>query len=180
MKTKSFSIVLNVVLAIALTAVSYLYGCAAQENEMAKINRQTVADVDRFIERNQPALDSATRRGYAEFMVEASDEYRLPPKLLAAVGFVESGFSHSAVGDGGKSTGLFQLNDFWIGKIPFIHSKQDLYRPDLNIRAGAFVLSYMNDRCGDDSVESMLATYNAGEKNKEYGRRYALRVLSFL
>lgn len=161
---------------VSAVMLALAYNGAVTELEKMRGDRDAVSDVEKFIERARPALDPATRRGMAEFMIEASLEHRIPYKVLANVGYVESRFIQTATCDGGESHGTFQVQGFWVKEIHFLKTERDLYRTDLGIRAGAWVLRYMADRCGE-KPERYLACYNGGEKSpNEQARAYARRV----
>lgn len=165
-----------VVFLVLLTLFAQSYFEAVEGLKKHEADRAAVSEVERFIEKERPQLDPATRRGYAELLIESSHEFRLPVDVLVRVAKQESRFLHTATGDSGRSHGLFQVQGFWVKSIPFIKTERDLYRSDLNIRAGAWVLRYMAERCGDDLFH-MLACYNAGEANQAAGRLYAARVM---
>ena len=172
----ALSLSLNLILVSALgSAYNANAGVRAEAAHMLA-QRVAVLEVEQFIAGRQPWRNTAEIRGYAELIVDSATEFKLPPKLVARVAIAESALNHRAVGDGGKSHGILQLQEFWVKEIPFLRNKQDLYRAHLNIRAGAWVLRYMADRCGDDS-ESMLSCFNAGENNREAGRQYAVKVM---
>ena len=168
---------LNLILAYALGDQNANVRQLIADREHMLAQRLSVLEVEQFIERANPKLDKATRRGYAEILVDASNEYHIPHKLLAAVAYTESRFRHTATGDGGRSHGIFQLQGLWIKEIPFVNSERDLYEPAINIRAGAWVLRYMADRCG---FHNMLSCYNAGENNPDAARHYEAKVMSEL
>lgn len=167
-----------VVAIVSATMLALAYNGAVAELEKMRGEREAVSNVERFIEKARPALDPATRRGMAEFMIEAAVESRIPYQVLVNVGHAESRFIQSATGDDGESHGTFQVQGFWVKEIPFLKTQRDLYRTDLGIRAGAWVLRYMADRCGEEP-ERYLACYNGGEKSpNEQARAYARRVAS--
>ena len=172
----ALSLALNLILASAFGSAHNTIAAVRAEAAHMLAQRVAVLEVEKLIERARPSLDVATRRGIAEIIIDASQEYRIPHKIMAAVAYTESRFIHTATGDGNKSHGIFQLQEFWVKEIPFLRNKQDLYRVDLNIRGGAWVLRYMADRCGEEA-DVMLACYNAGENNRGAGRQYAAKVM---
>ena len=148
--------------------------CIAERDHMLA-QRVAVLEVEQFITGRQPWRNTAELRGYAELIVDSATEFKLPPKLVARVAIAESALNHRAVGDGGKSHGILQLQEFWVKEIPFLRNKQDLYRAHLNIRAGAWVLRHYADLCGEDHM-SYLACFNGGPKPNAQARAYAARV----
>ena len=148
--------------------------CIAERDHMLA-QRVAVLEVEQFITGRQPWRNTAELRGYAELIVDSATEFKLPPKLVARVAIAESALNHKAVGDGGRSRGVMQVQRFWVGHIPFVAHERDLLRVDVGIRAGAWVLRHYADLCGEDE-ESMLACFNGGPNPNEQARAYAKRV----
>lgn len=138
---------------------------------------------------------------FKQMVEEAALEWNLDPFLLVAVMKVESGFDPRAVSAKG-ARGLMQImpdTGAWaavqLGMEPF--HPDDLFIPDINLRIGAWYLSYLSQRFNDRLVLA-LAAYNGGQGNVQqwltsmrwsgevetvqdipYGetRRYVIRVL---
>jgi|WetSurMetagenome_2_1015567.scaffolds.fasta_scaffold301218_1 soluble lytic murein transglycosylase-like protein len=124
-----------------------------QENAIVKV--RMVRD---FIK--ESTVEDKRATFYAEMYIKAGKEFILDPMLLAVVGRFESNFNPAAE-SGMGAIGLQQVMPFWVHKIPFIKSIQDLYSPELNIRASAYILSHYRELCGN-SVESMATCYHGG------------------
>lgn len=139
--------------------------------------RVAVLEVEQYIKSRLPRQNVAERRGAAELIVDAATEFRLSPIMLARVAIAESALNHQAIGDGGRSLGVAQVQRFWVSHIPFVESERDLLRMDIGIRAGAWVLRHYADLCGEEA-ELMLACYNSGPNINEQSRKYAKRVMS--
>lgn len=90
-------------------------------------------------------------------------------KLLRAFATVESDLKETALGDGGASVGLMQVQ-YSIGRAyAGIQELTDLYDPDKNIEAGSgFIADLMLKYNGD--LDSVIQAYNLGETkfNKGY------------
>jgi len=93
--------------------------------------------------------------------------YRLDPPLLAAVIDQESKFNADAKSRTG-AIGLMQLQPATAkgiahrtGGSRFVLS--DLYKPEINVRYGAWYLRHLLDKYGDE--RTALAAYNAGQEN---------------
>jgi len=112
----------------------------------------------------RPDIDAA--------IVSAAARYGVDPDILRAIAMVESELDPAAVGDQGKSHGLFQINNFWLRKygIP----EDVIYDPALNAQWGAFVLSRCLDRYADHFWRA-IGCYNtgAGDKSEAARSRYA-------
>jgi len=115
--------------------------------------------IDRYIQSNRP-MDSGMSAGYSAMYISAGREFDLDPMLLAVVGKFESNFNPSVVSYTG-AVGVQQIMPFWVKEIPFLNSLQDLYSPELNIRASAYILAHYRELCGE-SVLSMAACYHGG------------------
>jgi peptidoglycan lytic transglycosylase len=93
--------------------------------------------------------------------------YHLDPALLAAVIDEESKFNPDARSRTG-AIGLMQLQPatakgiaIRTGGSAFVVS--DLYKPEINVRYGAWYLRHLLDEYGDE--RTALAAYNAGQEN---------------
>lgn len=96
------------------------------------------------------------------------------PNIVKAIIVEESGGNPNAVGDGGESIGLMQIQ-------PKHHQKRmeelgivSLFDPQENVILGCAILSDLYDKYGN--YEDALSVYNSG--NTEDGREYAERILS--
>jgi len=95
----------------------------------------------------------------------------LPPSLIAAVIYAESGFDERAVSPAG-AVGLMQLLpdtarsiDERTGWAP--SQESDLVDPALNVRYGSWYLADLRDKYADhpQALDLALAAYNAGQGN---------------
>lgn len=109
---------------------------------------------------NEMIDDIATRSG-------------VDPNIVKAIIVEESGGNPNAVGDGGESIGLMQIQ-------PKHHQKRmeelgivSLFDPQENVILGCSILSDLYDKYGN--YEDALSVYNSG--NAEDGKAYAERIL---
>jgi soluble lytic murein transglycosylase len=99
--------------------------------------------------------------------------YDLDPALLAAVIYQESKFRADAHSSSG-AIGLMQLLPDTAKGIA-LHTGgsafrvDDLYNPEINVRYGAWYLSHLLQKYGDE--RTALAAYNAGQDNVDRWRR---------
>lgn len=96
------------------------------------------------------------------------------PSIVKAIIMEESGGNPDAVGDGGESIGLMQIQ-------PKHHQKRmeelgivSLFDPQENVILGCSILSDLYDKYGN--YEDALSVYNSG--NTEDGKAYAERILN--
>ena len=110
---------------------------------------------------NEMIDDIATRSG-------------VDPNIVKAIIKEESGGNPNAVGDGGESMGLMQIQPKWhrakMEELGIIN----LYDPQENVILGCAILSDIYDKYG--SYEDALSVYNSG--NAEDGKAYAERILN--
>ena len=100
-----------------------------------------------------------------------SDNYGLPPSLVAAVVYSEAGFDAEAESPAG-AIGLMQLMPDTAQGIAdrtggggFVRA--DLYDPEINVRYGSWYLRHLQQKYADhpQSLDLALAAYNAGQGN---------------
>ena len=96
------------------------------------------------------------------------------PNIVKAIIKEESNGNPNAVGDGGESIGLMQIQPRWhrakIEELGIVN----LYDPQENVILGCSILSDLYDKYGN--YEDALSVYNSG--NTEDGKAYAERILS--
>jgi soluble lytic murein transglycosylase-like protein len=108
----------------------------------------------------------------------ATQQFNLPPGLLAALCFVESKHVATAVhhDDGGSdSLGICQIKyktAQWLG---FQGTEQELMQPKINIYYAAKVLVYQADRYGGDYERAVVA-YNRGNAKGLQRSEYSCKV----
>lgn len=101
---------------------------------------------------------------YKDIVEEAAEKYGVPKSVIFAVIKTESKFDPNAESYVG-ARGLMQLMKIsyeWIDILrdPSGASWDDLYKPEVNIDYGTFLLGYLYDEFG--SWETVYAAYNAG------------------
>ena len=104
---------------------------------------------------------------YAAIVRGHAANYHLNPALLAAVIEEESKFNADARSRTG-AIGLMQLQPTTAEGIAIrTHGARfvvsDLYKPEINVRYGAWYLRHLLDKYGDE--KTALAAYNAGQEN---------------
>ena len=97
-----------------------------------------------------------------EKIVAYANQVGLDPNLALAVAKQESGFNPNAIGDGGKSFGLFQIHS------PSHPDYKGGTNIDANIKYGVNLLKNLFTRYGGD-IKKTLWAYNAGAGNVEKG-----------
>lgn len=108
---------------------------------------------------------------YEQILDAHADNYGLPPSLLAAVAYSESGFDPEAVSPAG-AVGLMQLLPETAQGIADRtggggYRRRDLLDPEISVRYGAWYLSHLRQKYADhpQALDLALAAYNAGQGN---------------
>lgn len=105
-----------------------------------------------------------------DYIEETAESYGISPILVKAIIEVESGGDANAIGDGGNSLGLMQIQ-------PRYHAQrlkegESLLDPKVNVRVGCEILSEIMAKYG--TLDEVLTVYNAGHDTGD--RSYANRV----
>jgi soluble lytic murein transglycosylase len=105
---------------------------------------------------------------FKELIVKYSQEYKLPPPLVAAVIKTESNFNVFAE-SGKNAKGLMQITPTtgkWIAEKLQMKSYNDdmLYDPDISIKFGCWYIRYLYDTY-DNNMTLAFAAYNGGRGN---------------
>lgn len=107
-------------------------------------------------------------------ILSVAREYRVDPRLVAAVTWQESRFDPAAIGTKGE-VGLMQVTETAGGEwaaaesVP-LFTRSDLFDPMINVRAGTWYLARGMEYWSDyykDPIPFALAEYNAGRSRVE-------------
>jgi len=129
--------------------------------------------------RRRPApIEDLVPVAYRDLVLNIADQYQMDPRILAAVGTVESQWYSTAVGSSGDS-GLMQIlpeTARWIASRMRL-AQYDLTDPRTNLSMGAWYLDALHDEYG--SWELALAVYNGGPRAAARGadHPYTVKVL---
>ena len=95
-----------------------------------------------------------------DYIDEIATSYGLDPDIVRAVIEVESGGDPEAVGDGGESIGLMQIQPKWHGERMARLGVTDLFDPYENVLTGCDILAEKLAEYGN--LHDALSAYNAG------------------
>lgn len=101
-------------------------------------------------------------------MQKIAEFYGIDHVLLLAIADKETGFDPDAIGDSGRSLGMYQIQPRWW------KTDKDLHDPLESTAAACEVLSYLYENYGD--TIKVLNAYNTGNPNKYNG--YSNDVMS--
>lgn len=133
----------------------------------------TLAEVRRFLRSRLKQTPAAEADNIARTLVQLCEKYKLNPKFILGVIFIESSFDSFAVSPKG-AMGLLQLmpdTAQWVAQrlsLPW-ENPVYLFDPIYNLRLGVGYLAMLKNRYGED-MKAVLSAYNAGPGNFERGR----------
>lgn len=147
------------VVACVLTAAVLVTGCAAKPQVQA-ISEERVPIRIRCepVEKSYSVpLETDIQRRIKEICMEEA----IDPTVILAIIDVESSFDPKAMGDGGNSFGLMQIQPRWHSKRMEALGVVDLLDPKQNVAVGIDILAELVAKY-DGDIEMALVAYNAG------------------
>jgi soluble lytic murein transglycosylase-like protein len=138
--------------------------------------------VSAYIVTRNPTVFPELAEIFVNAIYAASEEFGVPPSYLVALITVESGFNYQAVSNK-DCVGLMQINHrVWLapenenGVSLTTHgiarTRQDLFNPVANVRAGAYILRHYMDASGSPGklhmIDYAVTRYLGGSKNDHY------------
>ena len=126
-------------------------------------------------EEEVPAKSEEAAYPYQDIIEREAKKQDLSPLLIAAIIQIESAGDPRAIGDGGESYGLMQIQPRWHEEEMKRLGATDLLDPEENVRLGCAIFRGILDQAGGD-VDKALTIYNAGHDTGS--REYADRVKS--
>lgn len=159
-------ILLYAALALALAVAAFSY---SHENGRLQALITQREEEARLVQAHKDEHLSARRRsGYLPLIQKYAKEYGISPSFVSAVIKCESSFDTQAVSRV-NARGLMQVmpdSGVWLANRLKINDYQPdrLFEAELNIRFGAFYLSYLSNMFGGSPV-MVAAAYHAGDGN---------------
>lgn len=95
-----------------------------------------------------------------EHIIEQADLHGIDPAIVVAMAWKESSYNHDAIGDGGDSVGLLQIQEKWHRSRMERLDCTNLLDPYQNVTVGVDYLAENLNRYG--SIEAALTAYNCG------------------
>lgn len=95
------------------------------------------------------------------FIINYAESHGIAPAIIFAMIWRESSFDASAIGDGGESFGLMQIQPKWNMELMEQLNCMDLLDPYQNVMVGISVLAYQRDRY-DGDIAKAIVSYNQG------------------
>lgn len=123
----------------------------------------------------RPLYDVPLSAEVQRYIFNVSDYYGIEPALIIAIIEKESSYNETAIGDGGDSIGIMQVQPRWhIARIDRL-GVTDLLNPYENISVGVDILAECIERY-DGDIGAALTAYNRGSYKGEVSE-YAKDVL---
>ena len=104
-------------------------------------------------------------------IIHTCRDYEIDPAIIVSIIGTESSYNQSAVGDGGDSVGLMQIQEKWHRERMNRLDATDLLDPIQNVSVG---IDYIAELLGKYPLESALTAYNSG---KPGASAYAQKVM---
>lgn len=111
-------------------------------------------------------------------IIEQAEAHGIDPAIIMAMAYRESGFNAEAIGDGGDSFGLLQIQPRWHYARMERLGCTDLLDPFQNVTVAVDYLAEQVDRYDGDVAKALVA-YNQGHFNETI-TNYALAVLDMV
>ena len=125
----------------------------------------------------QPIYDIPLSAELQHGIRELADRYEVSYELVLAVIMTESSGKADAVGDGGASVGLMQIQPRWYGEL-ITESGLSVDKPIENVELGIrILLGFIEENNG--SLDRALKQYNSGSPDYE-GNEYIEQVYEWL
>ena len=143
----------------ALTATMLFTGCATEpqariHSEEEQLIKMSCEPVETFYSVPLSAEIQACIKAVCE-------EAGIDPAVIIAMAEVESNYDSEALGDGGKSFGLMQIQPRWHSERMAALGVTDLLDPKQNVTVGIDILAELLAKY-DGNIEMALVAYNAG------------------
>lgn len=164
--------------------VSYEFETLSAQNETPKHENETFHP-EMITENEEPLTEVAPEQLYdiplsAELkqdIRELAERYEVPYELVLAVIMTESSGKADAVGDGGASVGLMQIQPKWYGDL-ITDTGLSVDKPIENVELGIrILLGFIEENNG--SLDRTLKQYNSGSPDYE-GNEYIEQVYEWL
>ena len=174
------------VVALALTATIALCSCKTGEAEEATYEPTTTATIvetteivakpikvekvvteePEEVEIEQPVIlyDVPLDADLQQHITETAEEYGIDPAIIIAMAYRESTYNPDAIGDGGNSLGLLQIQPQWHSERMERLECPNLLDPFQNVKVA---IDYLSEMLGwyDGDMAKALVAYNAGSYN---------------
>lgn len=145
--------------AMSVGAKIHLQECIPE----SRLQEERTKELKNFIVSADKHLNDSEATRYAVAYLDAEKEFDVNAFLLASIGRIESNFKPARVSEMG-AIGLQQIMPvYWVKEIPFVEKASDLFVPEINIRASAYIVAHYRTLCGE-KVEQIATCYHGGPR----------------
>lgn len=163
-------------------AVMCITGCADKVDAAVVLPDETPVTVTQH-EDVYATFDVPLDYDLQVFIIQTCEELNIDAGVVMAMIFFESSYDASAIGDGGNSLGLMQIQERWHKERMEQLDVTNLLNPYQNVTVGIDFLAELIDEY-DGNVEMALMAYNAGRDGAdkywfsqgEYSNEYSQKV----
>jgi soluble lytic murein transglycosylase-like protein len=117
--------------------------------------------------------DLAPPDGFSDLVYKVADHWSINPRMLALTVYRESRCDTGALGAAGE-IGLGQVNPkVWVPTLTregIIATVDDLYDPEVNLHAVAFILGEMDHMAEGDTLDAVRRYNGSGSRARKYAR----------
>ena len=145
--------------ACALTAAVLFSSCAAEPQ--AQTHSEGVLPIRMSCEKVETLYSVPLSAEIQCCIKTLCEEAGIDPAVIIAMAEVESNYDSEALGDGGNSFGLMQIQPRWHSERMAALGVTDLLDPKQNVKVGIDILAELLAKY-DGNVEMALVAYNAG------------------
>ncbi len=96
------------------------------------------------------------------YVIQMAKEFDIPPELIFGVMYVETRYTETAISSNGKYIGMMQIAKSNLKMLNKKFGITDLTDYLQNVKAGAYFLSYFNEKY-DGDIDKILMCYHRGE-----------------
>jgi len=164
-------------------AVMCITGCADKAEAAVVLPDGTAVPVLTQHEDVYATFDVPLDYDLQVFIIQTCEELNIDAAVVMAMIFFESSYQADAIGDGGNSVGLMQIQERWHKERMERLDVTNLLNPYQNVTVGIDFLAELIDEY-DGNVEMALMAYNAGRDGAdkywfsqgEYSNEYSQKV----
>lgn len=170
------------VIVVAVTALTcpnaFSRKCEAVSNEVIReaVEVDTFENVSDEVTSAIPLYDVPLSMELQLHIIHTCEAKKIDPAVVVAMAFRESTYNTEAVGDGGDSLGLLQIQPYWHSERMERLGCTDLLDPFQNVTVGVDFLAELLDRYDGDMAKALVG-YNQGSY-KGVVTEYAKTILA--
>ena len=143
----------------ALAATILFTGCAVEPQ--AQTHSEGVLPIRMSCEPEETFYSVPLNAEIQTCIKALCEEKGIDPAIIIAMAEVESNYNSDAIGDGGNSFGLMQIQPRWHSERMATLGVTDLLDPKQNVTVGIDILAELVAKY-DGNIEMALVAYNAG------------------